>query len=249
MTVERFFPIDVESLDDEGAVLRGDEFHHLTRVIRAKVGQELSLLDGSGGVYSARVKSIGPSEARLEILEVSRAERPSSIDLALPALKAPRLDIAVEKCTEVGFDNLIIFSSRRSVWKGGGREIERKRERLERKITAACKQSGQPFFPRVDAFIDLAQLLERMPRYGRAYLADPGGVRLEDTKAPPESGVLAVVGPEGGFTEGERSELVACGAMPISLGGARLRSETAAICLLFALRSYLEREIDSEARR
>lgn len=250
MAEERFFPIDADSLGEKDAVLTGDEFHHLARVIRAKVGQELTLLDGSGGVYSARVRSIGPSEAHLEILDASRAERPPMIDLALSALKAPRLDLAVEKCTEIGFGKLILFSSRRSVWKGGERETERKRERIDRKIMAACKQSGQPFFPRIEAITDLGSLLERIPGYGRAYLADPGGARLEETKRPPlDRGVFAIVGPEGGFTERERTELVASGALPISLGDMRLRSETAAICLLFALRSYLEREIDSDARR
>jgi len=249
MAEERFFPIDADSLGEEDAVLRGDEFHHLVRVVRAKVGQELTLLDGSGGVYSARVRSIGPSEARLEILETSRAERPPMIDLALPALKAQRLDLAVEKCTEIGFGKLIIFSSRRSIWKGGERETARKGERLDRKIIAACKQSGQPFFPRIEAITDLDRLIERISSYGRAYLADPGGARLESAKRPPaDRPVLAIVGPEGGFTERERTELVASGAFPVSLGGARLRSETAAICLLFALRSYLERVIDSTAR-
>jgi 16S rRNA (uracil1498-N3)-methyltransferase len=246
MTAERFFPIDSSSLGEEGAVLTGDEFHHLAHVVRAKVGQELTLLDGSGGVFSARVRSIGTDEAHLEILEASRVERPPAIDLALPALKASRLDLAVEKCTEVGFAKLIIFSSRRSIWKGGEREAARKGERLERKIMAACKQSGQPFFPRIDGFTDLGGLLERIPGYGRAYLADPGGVRLEEMKRPSADGdALAIVGPEGGFTGGERAELIASGALPVSLGGARFRSETAAICLLFALRSYLEREIDS----
>ncbi len=249
MTHKHFFPIDSSSLDGEEAVLTGDDFHHLAHVVRAKVGQEFTLLDGSGGVFSARVKSIGPKEARLDILWASNEECPPKIDLALPALKAARLDLAVEKCTEIGFSKLIVFSSRRSVWKGGEREASRKRERLERKIMAACKQSGQPFFPGIDGFSDIGGLLERIPNYGGVYLADDRGEVLGGTvKRPDERGFLAIVGPEGGFTEGERAELVAAGVLPVSLGGARLRSETAAICLLFALRSYLEREIDSSAR-
>ena len=249
MTHERFFPIDPGSLGDEGAVLTGEDFHHLVHVVRAKVGHELTLLDGSGGIFQARVRSIGPKEVFLDILETSRAESPPKIDLALPALKAARLDLAVEKCTEVGFAELIIVSSRRSIWKGGEREAARKRERLERKITAACKQSGQPFFPGIGGFTDLGGLLERIPDYGGVYLADARGREVGEAARPPdERGILAIVGPEGGFTEGERAELVAAGALPVSLGRARLRSETAAICLLFALRSYLEREIDSGAR-
>ena len=250
MVEEHFFPIGTDSLGEGYAVLIGDEFHHLAHVLRAKVGHRLTLLDGSGGVYSARVRSIGPDEAHLEILEISRAECPPIMDLALPALKTQRLDLAVEKCTEIGFKKLILFSSRRSVWKGGKREAERKKERLDRKILAACKQSGQPFFPRIETITDLEGLLERVPDYERVYLADPMGARLEETKRPQaDRGILAIVGPEGGFTEGERTEIVASGALPVSLGGVRLRSETAAICLLYAIRSYLDREIDSDTLR
>jgi 16S rRNA (uracil1498-N3)-methyltransferase len=249
MAEKRFFPIDADSISEEEAVLTGDEFHHLAHVIRAKTGHELTLLDGSGGVYAARVKSIGSEEALLEVLGMSRAARPAAIDLALPAIKAQRLDLAVEKCTEIGFDRLVIFSSHRSVWRGGERETERKMERLDRKIVAACKQSGQPYFPRIEAVTDLKGIVDMIPRYGRIYLADDRGARLEETsRRPIEGGVLAIVGPEGGFTEGERTELVASGALPVSLGQSRLRSETAAICLLYALRSYFERVIDSDLR-
>ena len=95
----------------------------------------------------------------------------------------------------------------------------------------------------------MSGLLARLPGYRRVYLADGGGAGLEETGGPPaEGGILAVVGPEGGLTGQERDELVSCGAIPVSLGKARLRSETAAICLLFALRSYMEREIDRGAR-
>lgn len=250
MTEKRYFPINADSLGEGEVLLEGGEFHHLVHVIRAKEGQEITLLDGKGGIYRARVKGIGPEEAHLEILESSRAEGPAAIDLALPTIKAQRLDLAIEKCTEIGFDRLVLFSSRRSIWRGGDKEAGRKRDRLDRKIMAACKQSGQPFFPRIEAVTDMSGLLDRIPEYGRVYLADGRGAGLEKAVRPPdESGVLAIVGPEGGFTDGERTELVAAGALPVSLGSARLRSETAAICLLFALRSYFERKIDSSACR
>ena len=214
------------------------------------MGDEVTLLDGVGGLYSARVESIGADEAHLEVIEVSNAGAPPQVDLALPAIKAQRLDLAVEKCTEIGFNELLLFSSRRSVWRGGEREVERKRERLERKIISACKQSGQPFFPRIGAVTGLEGLLESIPRYGRVYLADSRGEAVGESDGPSKGRkVLAIVGPEGGFDEGERAGLVAAGAIPVSLGRSRLRSETAAIILLFAVRSRIEQEIDSGARR
>jgi 16S rRNA (uracil1498-N3)-methyltransferase len=247
MAEERYFVIDPGSVRGDGAVLRGDEFHHLVRVVRAKPGCEITLLDGSGGVHAAVVTAIGTDEAVLAIRSTSQADPPPSIDIAIAALKAPRLDLAVEKCTEIGVGRLIVFSSRRSVWRATEKEAERKRKRLERKVLAACKQSGQPFFPSVEPVVGFSSLLSLIPRYRAVYLADPGGTGIHRCQIPsPGDAVLGIVGPEGGFSDNERTELVGAGAVPVSLGSVRLRSETAALCLLFSLRSRREAEIDTD---
>jgi 16S rRNA (uracil1498-N3)-methyltransferase len=238
MNEERYFIIDQGSITGDRAVLRGDEFHHLVRVVRAKIGREVTLLDGRGGVYSAVVARIGSDEAVLDIRGIQRAGSSPAIDLALAALKAPRLDLAVEKCTEIGIGTFIIFSSQRSVWRSAERGIDRKRERLERKAIAACKQSGQAYVPSIEPITGFSAFLSIVKRYGSVYVADHAGTLLLRTEPPTRGGaVLGIVGPEGGFTDREREGLLQSGAVPVSLGSSRLRSETAAICLLFSLHS------------
>jgi 16S rRNA (uracil1498-N3)-methyltransferase len=250
MAEERYFAIDPGSLAGGRAVLRGDEFHHLARVVRARPGGEVTLLDGEGGVYSAVVEEIGENEAVLGIMSGSRTDPPPAVDIAVAALKAPRLDLAIEKCAEIGVGKLIVFSSRRSVWRAGGSGAARRAKRLERKVLAACKQSGQPFFPSVETVAEFSSVLSLIPQYGAVYLADHKGTGIFHCRIPsPGEAVLGIVGPEGGLDDCERAELLKAGAVPVSLGSARLRSETAAMCLLFSLRSIREPVIDTDRAR
>ncbi len=219
----------------------GPEFHHLVRVSRVKVGEIVKLLDGSGGIYEAMVEKIRDGEATLLIKSFFESEEPAPIDMALPLIRAPRLDIAFEKCAEIGVRKIIPYISERSVWRGGGQDVVHKRERLTRKVVAACKQSGQPHFPEVDQIRNFASLLEMLSTYSGVYLADRESEVTAIDMTENEGGqVLGIVGPEGGLSVGERESLVAHGAVPLSLGSFRLRSETAAICLLYRLRTDLQ---------
>ena len=238
MAETRYFSIDPDSIHGDEAVLSGEEFHHLVRVVRARKGAQVRLLDGKGSVYTAAVRDIGGNEALLDILDRTVHERPPMIDIAISAIKAPRLDLAIEKCSEIGLRRLIIFSSERSVRKPGKREGQGKMERFRRKALSACKQSGQPFFPEIVLFGGLEDLIGHFPDYRQVFLADlGGGSSTEERIDRPEGTVIGIVGPEGGFTDEESGMIVAAGATILSLGDHRLRSETAAICLLFALRS------------
>ncbi len=245
MAETRYFAVDPDSIHGDQAVLRGEEFHHLVRVVRARMGARVRLLDGRGGVFEAAVRDIGKEEAALEILDRVLYERPGDIDIAISAIKAPRLDLAVEKCSEIGLRRLIIFSSDRSLRKPDKSGDRSKTERLRRKALSACKQSGQPFFPEIAQQGGLEDLIGLFAGYRHVYLADHAG-RSHTAEGVDQRGAaaLGIVGPEGGFTDEERGAMVSSGAKILSLGEHRLRSETAAICLLFALRSSLPRPTD-----
>jgi 16S rRNA (uracil1498-N3)-methyltransferase len=235
----RYFAIRADAIGDGEAVLAGEEFHHLVRVVRARKGAEIRLLDGRGTVYEAVVRDIGKDRAIVDIVSSIEHGHPPEIDIAISALKAPRLDLVIEKCTEIGLRRLIIFSSERSVRTFEAGKGTVKTERLQRKALAACKQSGQPYLPEVSLIADLGGLIDLFADYRSIFLADRGGARLIGEEASrPEVPALGIIGPEGGLTDAERAALVSGGAGIVSLGGHRLRSETAAICLLYALRSW-----------
>lgn len=219
-------------------VLRGAEFHHSVRVSRVRAGDVVKLLDGRGGTYEARVARVGAREVSLEVLSRERAPERASVDIALALTKAPRFDLAVEKCTELGVRRLIPFIAARGLWRGGLDESGLKIERIRRRIVASCKQSGQPFFPEIAAPASLDELVERLASYAAVFLAEQhSGAETTEASEASDGPVLGIIGPEGGLTAGERERLVAKGAVPLSLGPFRLRSETAAICLSYRLLS------------
>lgn len=216
--------------------MTGPELHHIRRVSRVRSGETITLLDGEGGVYTAGVEDLNDSEAVLKVISFEQAERRGSVDIAVGVTKGPRLDMAVEKCSELGARRFLPFTCRRSVWRGDADERIQKRDRLVRKIIAASKQSGQPYFPEVSRVLEFDALAGILSGYRKVFLADCGGGALEDLGGDFEGdAVLGIVGPEGGLSEGEISILLERKAVPLSLGPFRLRSETAAICLLYRL--------------
>ena len=239
MAEDSYFFIDPPEGEPEVVVLDGSEFHHCTKVCRVKAGQHVKLLDGRGSVYDAVVERIGPREARLRVTGATKALEQPRVDLALAVLKAPRLDIALEKCTEIGVRRFIPFTAARSVWRGDGGGSAAKLDRMKRKVAAACKQSGQPYLPVVEAVSDFAGFLERLGLYERVFVAERGAVSMRTDMSAARGSILGVVGPEGGFEPDEARRLTECGAVALSLGPFRLRSETAAVCLLYRLTSDL----------
>lgn len=198
----------------------------------------MKLIDGRGGTYEARMKRIAAGEAVLEVLSFIKAPEPPPVDIAIGIIKAPRFDIAVEKCTELGIRRLIPFRAERSVWRGGGDEAEIKVERIRRKILASCKQAGRSYIPSIDGIERFDSLVDRIAAYAGAVVADqhapdPAPEAGERAKGP----ILGIVGPEGGLSPGELERLLERGARPLSLGPFRLRAETAAICLAYRLMS------------
>ena len=181
---------------------------------------------------------VGARSATLEVGCREIAPTMLPVDIALAAIKGTRFDLAVEKCTELGIRRLIPFISKRCVRRGSCDGSSPAIDRIRRKVIASCKQSGQPYFPDIDAPVRLDVLAERFCRYAAVYLAEQHVTMSASDVGDAGTGpVLGIVGPEGGLTPEERDGLLARGAVPISLGASRLRSETAAICLAYRLLS------------
>jgi len=232
MSHQRYFIVSGRPSEGDVVSLREAEGHHLFRVNRAKTGDEFVLLDGEGGIYRAAIDSASEMTAR--IISAEKAEPVLPVDMALPMIKQGRMDYAVEKCAEMGIRSIIPFTCERSVWKGDSREAEKKRERFAKKVEAACKQSGNPWFTRIEPVHGFPALVEGLSAYESVFLADPDGVRFSEAFSVPcgTAGVtIGVTGPEGGLTGGEKEALVSAGAALVSLGLNRLRSETSAFLL------------------
>ncbi|MDZ7860157.1 MAG: 16S rRNA (uracil(1498)-N(3))-methyltransferase [Candidatus Krumholzibacteriota bacterium] len=239
MADSRYFYLSEDNIDSKNVYLSESESHHLSVVSRIKKGERVKLLDGRGGIYHARVKQ---SDARKTLVEITCKKKSEVLfrpDIAIPLIRANRMDVAVEKSAELGARRIIPYLSERTIWRGEKKEAAKKKERLNRKVIAACKQSGQAYFPEVESIICFNDLLNIIDEYERVYLARRGGTRKAENGVTSDK-VLGITGPEGGLTKNEENMLQERGAIPVSLGNSRLRSETAAICLVFYMRIFCE---------
>lgn len=237
---ERFF---LAAAPQQGqARLQGDEARHLARVLRAKVGDAITLFDGSGRSWLARVTAIGRDDVGLEVEAAFPAPEPAPpggssahLTLAVALPKGDRQKWMVEKLTELGVARLIPLTTTRGV----AEATAGAKARLERVVIEACKQSGRNTLMEIAPGMSLAQLAAGPAGQSRCVVADPGGTALAVASPVAATGspaqlplpLLGLVGPEGGFTPEELIAADSMGCTRIALGAHILRVETAAIAL------------------
>ncbi len=223
---ERFF-LSMPPRDGR-AVLVGDEARHLARVMRCTVGDEVVVFDGSGTAWRARVASIGRDEVMLDMGEAVTASRltrvPLTLAVALP--KGERQKWLVEKLTELGVERLVPLATVRGVAEATPAAVER----LSRGVVEACKQCGRDGLMQIGRPKSVAEVVGGTGGGAVLLVADRDGAPLVEV-ATGASQVVALVGPEGGFTEEELATIEAAGGQRVSLGPHVLRVETAAIAL------------------
>ncbi len=213
--------------------LKANEAKHLSRVFRLGVGAEVEIFDGSGFATRTRLIALGDDWVDLAALGEPIAEQapPFSLVLASAAPKADRLDWLVEKATELGVARLILLVTERSVVEPGMSKISR----LERTVIEASKQCGRARLMAIDAPTRWSTVVESFPGSLRL-LADAQGIAMSQlSEIPCGQSVILAVGPEGGFTPGEREQASRAEWLPINLGVNTLRIETAALAGVAAL--------------
>jgi 16S rRNA (uracil1498-N3)-methyltransferase len=218
----------IRQLLPESASLELDpaQANYLGNVLRLKEGDRLLVFDGVSGEWLARITRAGKKRMTLAVERKTRdPETIPDVWLAFAPVKRGQTDWLVEKATELGAAKLIPVMTRRTV-------AERVRlDRLEAIAIEAAEQCGRTVLPQISEPISLKQLIEREPSR-RLYLADERGGEPA-ARAYHPGPALILTGPEGGFSDDERSVIRAApGSVPISLGPRILRAETAALAAL-----------------
>ncbi len=206
-------------------MIKGAQFSHINNVLRKKRGDIISLSDGRGHRYEVELGAAARSEVHARIIHKELVPRKHTmhITLGFVPVKGSRNDTVVEKGTELGVARFIIFASERSVLKDVGKQ---KIARFQRLAQSAMIQSQQYYMPEIIYAPNIAHMLQIDTMYDCIVVADPSGRASVTTDVRK---ILLLIGPEGGFTDSEIDLLVGRGALLMSLGNTRLRSETAAI--------------------
>jgi 16S rRNA (uracil1498-N3)-methyltransferase len=223
--------LPAERLEGTRVVLEGDDHQHVARVLRAEAGGRLTVFDGAGTEVDAEVVRVGKRDTELT-LGARRAgtatAAPVAVTLLVAAPRGERLDLVLQKATELGVARLAPVLTERSV----ARPDPARRTRWEKIAREAARQCGRADVPRVDPPVDLAAALAAPGLPSRRFALWEGerarSLRARLAEAPSEP-VALLVGPEGGFPAGEVAAAEAAGFVPVSLGPRVLRVETAAI--------------------
>ena len=221
----------VRSPLSEGARVELDagQANYLGNVMRLGVGSELLVFDGQSGEWLAHIAEAG--KKRMTLAVARRTREPEEIPdlwLAFAPVKRAQTDWLVEKATELGAARLLPVMTQRSI-------AERvKLERLEAITIEAAEQCGRTRLPDIAAPSPLKQMLASRDPQRRLYFADESGGQAAADAFRPGAGLI-LTGPEGGFTDEERSLIRAApNTVPVSLGPRILRAETAALAALAA---------------
>lgn len=219
---ERFFT-DQPILGPQ-AVLAGPEAHHLLHVMRAKVGDVVTLFDGAGAEYQAQIESVRRDLATLAVLSRSAIDRepPTAVTIVMPLPRGDRQKWLVEKLTELGVARLAVVDTQRSVASATPSGLEK----LRRGVIEAAKQCGRNRLMEIGHPMPLAEALANFRDCHRS-LGHPGASAWRPQQiAFPRAIVL---GPEGGLTDAEVQLATDLGWEAVSLGASILRMETAAV--------------------
>ncbi len=213
-----------ETRDNDAIYITGQEAVHCNKVLRKKEGAEVQVIDGKGGEYTALIKSV--TRDRVEAIiqsTIIHESDPKMPHLAFGMIKHPaRFDWLIEKVTEVGVSRITPLICKRSE----KRKI--KKERAEKIILSAAKQSKTYHLPILDEPMTTDEFLQEFPGSGLIASWGPEAQELRhvilDDPHP-----RMMIGPEGDFTDQELSTFVNAGYLRVNLGRKRLRAETACV--------------------
>lgn len=229
MEIRRFY-VDSGDICDGFVTVKGDEFIHMTKILRHKVGFKIVVNNNFDGYdYYAVIAEIGKDSARAEIVEKVINDTDTSVEItlmqALP--KGDKSDFIAQKATELGVKKIIFFISEFTV------EKKLNLDRIRRITLEACKQCGRAFVPSVEMLNSVGELptgeydqVVLMSEHER--MLSMSDVKIERDKKK----VALIVGSEGGFSDREVDEFVAKGAISVSLGKRILRAETASVAAM-----------------
>lgn len=225
----RFLAPDLDATRSE-VVLPADEAHHLARVLRLETGDEVVVFDGRGLERRGRVASAARGAVSVTLVGTAEAARPPVVALTVvqSVLKGAAMDDVVRDCTMVGAASIVpVLTARTSVKVS---MLPAAHERWRRIALASAKQCARAALPRIDEPVPYARWLRSGAGSGALLLVEPSvapagalTIRQLATRPAPAAATL-VVGPEGGWTEGEMRAALEAGCVPLTLGRLILRA-------------------------
>lgn len=209
--------------------------HHLARVLRVSLGENIILFNGEGGEYHAVIRQINKKNIVAEVLKFAdrNVESPVKIILAQGLARGEKMDFVIQKAVEMGVSEIVpVITERCNVRLDQERE-QKRMQHWQAVVISACEQSGRNRLPVMHAPIELEEWMEKTDAEMKFVLSPHAAEKLHDVKRA--SSVAVVIGPEGGLSEAEIQAAQRKGFSALNLGPRILRTETAALAALAVL--------------
>ena len=232
----RFFTGQV---NEQNAVIDGEDARHIALSLRMKVGERLTVCDGDGRDYQCRIASVQPARVELtvEAVEPSAGEPGVFVTLYQAMPKGDKFETIVQKAVELGVGKIVPVLTRHCVSRPDGKSMAKKLERYRKIAAEAAKQCGRGRVPEVEPLCEFPEAVARMKQDARAILfyenADEPLKALLERRLGKSVSVL--VGSEGGFEPSEAAYAKENGLVSLSLGSRILRCETAPLAAVTAI--------------
>lgn len=245
----KFF-VNNEQVNEERIKIIGEDVNHIANVLRKQIGDTLNICNTStSDNFLCQIERINKEEIECKIVEKKKSEtEPNTYITIFQGLpKAEKMDLIIQKCTEIGVSNFVPVSMERCIVKFDNKTENKKIERWQKIAETAAKQSGRDIIPKVENLINLKKVCNLIEKYDILLLAYENEkentlkIALNSLKNKENAKIGIIIGPEGGITTEEVQILVNSGAVKITLGNRILRTETVGISMASIILYELEK--------
>lgn len=250
--MQRYFVKAVNwNADTNKVIITGDDVHHIQRVMRNEIDDEIICIHPDKTVARCKITQIDKEfvESQIVSLEESQTEMPIKVSVVQSLPKGDKLDLIMQKGTELGANSFYLYEAERSIVKWNKQKIQKRMIRLNKIIKEAAEQSYRKVIPTLYEPGNLKELIEvtqdhqvKLIAYEDEAKKDKSSYQFqrEIEKLQPGDKLVIFIGPEGGFTKNEINQLTASGFKPVKLGNRILRTETASFYALSAISYHFE---------
>lgn len=246
--MQRYF-VSKEQFNQQYIVITDDDAHHINRVMRMKENDKVIVSDNESQVVIASIIELGTKSVKLEIIEsiASSSEANWQVAIAQALPKGDKMELIVQKCTEIGATQFIPFESQRVIVQYDHKKEAKRIERWQKIAKEAAEQAHRSKIPNVEATLSFKQLIQQFHQYdlvlfcyeetgkgkeGQSIKDVLQAFKLEIEQQSSPIRILVIAGSEGGFTEQEAIQAKEAGAKLVGLGKRILRAETAGLVAL-----------------
>lgn len=233
-----------EDITGSEALVKDEEYRHMTKVLRQRSGEEIVLFDGLGNEYQGIIQEIRTGEARIKVGKAHWLPRESSIDLWLVQgiPKGEKMEFIIQKNTEMGVKGFIPLEADRTIVRLEEKKKKDRQRRWQKVALEAAKQCKRAYVPQIMRICTLTELLAEISKTSLILAPyEAGGQPLKKVLLDKgeSSGqnfrIYILIGPEGGWETKEIDLVVKSGGIPVSLGPRILRTETAGLAAVASI--------------